>query len=77
MSAVSPLRMPGGVGDSLGIRLLRDLRDAFGDADKLATEVILERLVSASTARTVGLTYAANHSTRAVCQTSSEIRDDT
>jgi hypothetical protein len=33
-----------GGGESLGITLLRDLRMVFGDADRLSTDVILERL---------------------------------
>jgi Protein of unknown function (DUF3631) len=45
VSAVSLVTDARRGGDSLGVRLLRDLRDVFGDADKLPTEVILERLV--------------------------------
>ena len=33
-------------GESLGVRLLRDLRDLFGEDDKLSTETILERLTA-------------------------------
>ena len=44
VSAVSLVTDARRGGDSLGIRLLCDLRDVFGDADKLPTEVILERL---------------------------------
>ncbi|HEY5454137.1 MAG TPA: DUF3631 domain-containing protein [Acidothermaceae bacterium] len=33
-------------GESLGVRLLRDVRDAFGQEDKLSTEALLERLTA-------------------------------
>jgi hypothetical protein len=44
-SAVALVAQSSDHGGSLGVMLLRDLRDIFGDADRLPTEIILARLI--------------------------------
>ena len=44
MSAVTLVTLAKESTHSLGVRLLNDLREVFGDADQLATETILQRL---------------------------------